>query len=172
MSRGRVVVGSVLAIAGLACREPKESPKPAPAAVDPSGSAQVPAIEAPVAPSLPADAAIAEIAPPAAAPTDAAIAPLVAFDAQPRDPAWAAKTEREIEQRFTKVRGGTLEATECRQSACRLTITGSEGDVGQTIADLESPRGMHGYARSITLTAPEKRPDGTLVLRAIANFER
>lgn len=99
-------------------------------------------------------------------------APLVEFEAQSRDPAWAQTTEREIKTRFAKVRGGKLDAMECRQSACRLTISGSEGDVGQTIADLESPRGLHGFAKTIILSAPEKRPDGSIVLRATAVFDR
>lgn len=95
-----------------------------------------------------------------------------AFAAQTRDPEWAPTTETEIKRRFKKVRGGRLEDAECRQSQCRLVITGSEGDVGKTIADLESDRGLHGFATTILLTAPETQPDGTLVLRAFATFER
>lgn len=94
------------------------------------------------------------------------------FDAETRDAGWASETESGIKQRFDKVRGAKLEAAECRQSQCRLTITGSEGDLAQTIADLEGPRGLHGYAKNILLTAPAKKPDGTIELRAYAIFER
>lgn len=164
--RGTIVAALLIA----SCREPKESPAPAPAAPESSGSAR--AIEAPAAPKLPeADAAVAVPALPA---LDApAIGDAVAdFDRQTRDPAWAPKTEKAIRERFAKVRGGKLQATECRESACRLEIAGSEGDIGQAIADLESPRGMHGFAKTIILSAPERKPDGTVVLRATATFER
>jgi hypothetical protein len=94
------------------------------------------------------------------------------FTAQVRDDEWAPTTETEIKRRLTKIRGAKLEATECRQNQCRLVLAGSEGDVGQTIADLEGTRGLHGFATNVLLTAPERRSDGTLVLRAFAMFER
>jgi hypothetical protein len=94
------------------------------------------------------------------------------FEAETRDGDWAEETENTIQKRFEKVRGGKLEAAECRQSQCKLTISGSEGDVAKTIADLEGPRGLHGFAKNILLTAPSKKPDGTIELRAYAIFDR
>lgn len=94
------------------------------------------------------------------------------FDNEQRDVDWAADVESGIKRRFEKVRGAKLEATECRQSQCKLTIVGSEGDLAQAIADLEGPRGLHGYAKNILLSAPAKKADGTLELRAFALFER
>lgn len=94
------------------------------------------------------------------------------FDAEQRDGGWASEVESGIKQRFEKVRGGKLEAAECRQTQCKLTIIGSEGELAQTIADLEGARGLHGYAKNILLTAPAKKPDGSIELRAFAIFER
>ena len=94
------------------------------------------------------------------------------FSGETRDPEWAADTESGIKQRFEKVRGAKLEATECRQTQCKLTIVGGEGDLAQAIADLEGPRGLHGYAKNIVLSAPAKKSDGTLEMRAFALFDR
>jgi len=94
------------------------------------------------------------------------------FTAQVRDVEWAPSTETELQRRFTKIRGAKLQDAECRQSQCRLVIAGSEGDIGRTIADLESNRGLHGFATNVLLTTPERKSDGTLVLRAFAMFER
>jgi hypothetical protein len=98
--------------------------------------------------------------------------PLQQFTGQPRDGDWAAPTEDEIKKRWKQIRGGTLEAVECHQNQCQLTITGSQRDVSQSIADLEGARGLHGFASSLYLSGPEKKPDGTIVLRAYASFER
>jgi hypothetical protein len=97
--------------------------------------------------------------------------PSAAFAAESRDPAWAAETEGEIKNRWSKIRGGKLGELECRHSLCRLVVTGSEGDVGQAIADLGGHRGMHGYAK-IILGAPKQKPDGTVELLIHAEFER
>jgi len=94
------------------------------------------------------------------------------FSAQPRDAEWAPATEAEIRRRFHQVRGAQLQTAECREDRCRLVVAGSEADVSQTIADLEGDRGLHGFASNILLTAPERKPDGSLVLRAFAVFER
>lgn len=94
------------------------------------------------------------------------------FEAEVRDTAWAPGVETEIKTRFEKVRGGKLEQADCRKTRCRMTIVGNEGDLAQTISDLEGPRGLHGYAKSILLTAPTRKPDGTVELRAIALFDR
>lgn len=94
------------------------------------------------------------------------------FEAEIRDAEWAPGVETGIKERFAQVRGAKLEQTECRKTKCRLTITGSEGDLAQAIADLEGPRGLHGYAKNVLLTAPAQKPDGTVELRAIAIFDR
>ena len=95
-----------------------------------------------------------------------------AFESESRDADWAKSTERRIKQRFKNVRGGTLHAAECRQTRCQLTITGSENQVAQAIEDLGSARGLTGFADSVLLTAPERKPDGSLELRAFAVFAR
>lgn len=94
------------------------------------------------------------------------------FESETRDADWAGPTERGIKQRFKNVRGAKLRAAECRESRCRLTIAGTEAEVSQTIADLEGKRGLSGFAKSVLLTAPERKPDGSLELRAFAVFER
>ncbi|HEU0037594.1 MAG TPA: hypothetical protein VFQ53_43585 [Kofleriaceae bacterium] len=107
---------------------------------------------------------------PALPPTPSANA---AFEAQARDDVWAAPTEGEIKRRFGKLKAGAkLDAVECRQDQCRLTIAGTPAAMTQTIADLESARGLHGFAANVLLTTPEKQADGTLVMRAIASFDR
>ena len=94
------------------------------------------------------------------------------FEAEVRDAEWAPGIETGIKERFAQVRGAKLEQTECRKTKCRLTLIGSEGDLAQAIADLEGPRGLHGYAKNVLLTAPAQKPDGTVELRAIAIFDR
>lgn len=93
------------------------------------------------------------------------------FGAQQRDADWAPATETEIKKRFRNLRGAKLQDTECRQDQCLITVAGTEAEVGKTISELEGPRGLHGYAKNIILTAPEAR-DGKLVLRAYATFDR
>lgn len=91
---------------------------------------------------------------------------------EPRDDAWAQATEAELRQRFQRIRGAKLAATECHETQCEVTVAGSAADVGKTIADLEGDRGLHGYADTVRLTPPAKRPDGTVVLRVIVSFRR
>lgn len=134
---------------------------PSPVAVDPTPAK----VEAPKAPELPKPAL-----PPR--PAGSKSAAETSFQQQARDDDWAPTAEKEIHRRFQNVRGAKLEGTECRQSQCRLTIEGTQGDVSRTIADLEGSRGLHGYAKNILLTAPEKKADGTMVLRAFATFDR
>jgi hypothetical protein len=137
--------------------------KPVARQLEGSGSQVVPpaAISAPETPSL--APALPAVKTPAAAEV---------FESEVRDADWAKSTERGIKQRFKNVRGATLRETECRQSRCRLMITGSENEVSQAIADLEGARGLTGFATSVLLTAPERKPDGSLELRAFAVFER
>jgi len=152
-------------VAGILVSACKSNDKPAnpPAGGSDEGLSKV-AVTAP--PQL-ADAAVAPTLPGEKGPTAEA-----AFAAQARDEEWAPTTETEIEKRFAKIRGAKLEDAECRQSQCKLVVHGSQADVSQTIADLESHRGLHGYATNVLLTAPEKRADGTLVLRVFAIFDR
>lgn len=98
--------------------------------------------------------------------------PAQEFASQTRDADWASPTETEIKKRWQQIRGGALEDVECHQSQCKLTIVGSQRDVGRSIADLEGAHGLHGFAKSLYLSGPEKKPDGTIVLRAYASFER
>jgi hypothetical protein len=93
------------------------------------------------------------------------------FSEEDRDTAWATKTEAEITKRWKQVRGGKLESTECRQTQCRLVVAGTEQDVASAIADLEGPRGLHGFAESVLLTSPTN-VDGTITLRIYAKFDR
>lgn len=139
----------------LAC---KGDPKPAPTPNSGSGSAEAPTAAVRERPALEADK-------PSRASHDD-------FEAEIRDTAWAPGIETGIKERFAQIRGAKLEQTECRKTKCRLTITGSQGDLAQTIADLEGPRGLHGYAKNVLLTAPAQKPDGTVELRAIAIFDR
>ena len=140
---------------------------PAPDRAPASGSApaepppaKVTNVEAPRAPELPARPSLGS-----------GKSAQAVFEAEPRDNEWAGDAEGEIKKRL-KLRAGTLEAAECRQSQCRLVIAGSETDVGKAIADLEGHRGLHGYAKNVLLTKPDTRSDGTIVLRAYALFDR
>lgn len=101
----------------------------------------------------------------------AEVSPAVTFAGQDRDLAWAPTTEAEIKRRFTAIRGARLESTECRQDQCMIVIAGTQDDLGNTLAAIEEPRGLHGFAETILLTAPEQR-NGQLVLRAYAKFAR
>lgn len=94
------------------------------------------------------------------------------YASQTRDADWASPTEAEIKKRWLQIRGGALEDVECHQSQCKLTIVGSQRDVSRSIADLEGARGLHGFAKTIYLSGPEKKSDGTIVLRAYASFDR
>ncbi|MGE0867496.1 MAG: hypothetical protein AB7P03_02960 [Kofleriaceae bacterium] len=93
------------------------------------------------------------------------------FEQQTRDSRWADKTEREIRNRFAKVRGARLQAAECRHDQCLITIAGTQAEVTTSIADIEEPTGLKGFARSIVLSAPEQDGD-RMVLRFYAVFDR
>ncbi|MEO8701077.1 MAG: hypothetical protein ABI867_13595 [Kofleriaceae bacterium] len=150
-ARWLIVVGIT-----LGCSSDKTAPTPA------SGSAST---ESPkVAPTVPA--------PPILPPRPPKPSADATFVAEPRDDVWAPRAEAELRERFKQVRGAKLQETECHQTLCKLVLAGSTGDVQQAIADLEGHRGLHGYAKNILLTAPDKQSDGTLVLRAYAMFDR
>lgn len=141
------------------------------------------AISAPAEPSLATGSATPEVAPaapalppaaPPAAPGSAApsaLTPEQSFPTEQRDPAWAGTTETEVRRRLAELRGGKLEAAECRRTQCQLTIAGTEEEVGHTLAELATPRGLIGFADHVFLTGPEPR-DGKLVIRAYAVFDR
>jgi hypothetical protein len=118
-------------------------------------------------PSLPAKPALAPEAVPAA-PTANEV-----FETESRDDAWAKTTEAELAKRWKKIRGAAVESTECHASQCRVIVTGSEQDVGKTVADLEGSRGLHGFAdKGVHLTAPEINADGTVALKIFVRFDR
>jgi hypothetical protein len=93
------------------------------------------------------------------------------FESETRDAVWAAKTEDEIRRRFRSLRGGSLDTTECRQDQCLLTLSGTEEQMTQTLGELETKRGLVGFAHHIVLTGPVQK-DGKLVIKAYAIFAR
>ncbi|MBA3502146.1 MAG: hypothetical protein M4D80_35115 [Myxococcota bacterium] len=144
----------------------QEAPKPPPAPVA-RGSAA--AINAPAGPSLGSETTPRPELPPA--PENGPTAEDT-FSGEDRDTAWATKTEAEITKRWKQVRGGKLESSECRQTQCRLIVAGTETDVATAIADLEGPRGLHGFAENVLLTNPARNADGTVTLSIYAKFDR
>jgi len=105
--------------------------------------------------------------------------PSQAFASQQRDPVWAPATEREIKKRFQAVRGGTLQAAECRHDVCQLLIEGTSDDLATAQAWLETPRGLRGFARSVLLAGPPAGAEppapgttATAVLTVYASFDR
>ena len=172
MGRAPIVVG-IVAIAGVvAWLVLRGDDAPVTKSTSPAGSADLTRadprakVSAPEGPSLPASgSATKPDLPPAPTADDV-------FSREPRDDAWAAKTEADITERWKKIRGGKLENVECHQSQCRVLVTGAETDVAQAIADLEGPRGMHGFAKGVHLTSPEKRADGSITLRVFVRFDR
>jgi hypothetical protein len=145
----------------LSCKgDNAPAPTPASGSAPEPPPAKVTNIEAPKAPGLPDRPSLGS-----------GKSAQAVFEAESRETVWAGEAETEIKSRL-KLRAGKVEAVECRQSQCRLTIAGSKTDVGKAIADLEGHRGLHGYAKNVLLTAPEEKSDGTLVLRAYALFDR
>ncbi len=98
-------------------------------------------------------------------------APNTAFEAQDRDAAWASNTEGDIRARVRQLRGGKLDAVECRQDQCLLTMSGSEEEISRSISELETQAGLRDYADHILLTGPEPR-DGKLSIKVYASFDR
>ena len=143
-----------------------ETPAPTSASSAPDARTGGAVVTAPAPPVL-ADAQTgsAPTLPPTPTPRDL-------YATQTRDDEWATATEATLHKRFTKIRGGTLSALACRETVCELVITGTKTAVGQTIADLEGARGIHDISTGQFLTAPEARPDGSIVLKIYASFER
>jgi hypothetical protein len=94
------------------------------------------------------------------------------FASQPRDPQWAAATEREIKRRVGAIRGARLDAAECRQDVCLLSISGTEDQLSTTLGGLETSRGLHGFASSVLLTGPESDAAGNRTIKVYASFTR
>ena len=156
------ILAIVAVVAWLVLRGDSAQPTPAPATPPVArGSA---AINAPERPTLGSDTARPEL--PAIGPTAEDT-----FSEEDRDAAWAPKTETEIAKRWKQVRGAKLESSECRRTQCRLVIVGTEQEVAASIADLEGPRGLHGFAENVLLTSPAKTGD-TITLRIYAKFDR
>jgi len=163
------VLAIVAVVAWLVLRgdsTPPSNPTPATNKSDAPGAAGRAKIAAPEGPSL-GSATRPELPPLPASPTADQV-----FADEDRDDAWAPKAEAELAKRWKQIRAGKLESTECRQTQCRLVITGSQDDVATAIADLEGPRGLHGYAQNVLLTSPSKNADGTIALRIYARFDR
>jgi hypothetical protein len=172
--RSIILVGiSVLS----ACGQKSSDPAPAPGSAAPAKAPKA-AISAPERPTLTEDERVeqpthqptAVEAPPPQAPADMTVNPSTEFERQTRDPTWAGPTEIEIKHRVTKL-GGQLDTAECRHDRCLIAVRGSESQMTDLIAKLESPAGLKGFAQSIYLTAPVEQ-GGNLVLRAYATFDR
>jgi hypothetical protein len=159
------ILAIVAVVAWLVLRgDNAHAPAKSPAPIANHGSA---AIKAPEGPSLGSDTPRPELPTTPATPTADE-----AFLEEEVDAGWAKQTEAEIAKRWKQVRGAKLEATECRKTQCRLLVTGEETDVATAIADLEGPRGLHGFAENVLLTSPYKNSDGTVGLRIYAKFDR
>jgi hypothetical protein len=94
------------------------------------------------------------------------------FSEEERDAAWASQTEPELRKRWKAIRGGKLQSVECKKTQCKLVVTGPQQDLAMAIADLEGPRGLHGYAENVLLSNPTVAADGTVMLRIYVKFER
>ncbi|MGE0550570.1 MAG: hypothetical protein AB7O24_03190 [Kofleriaceae bacterium] len=188
--RWLIVVGIVVVVGGIAWLAIGLDPEPAKVSPKPGSDSPVTpgraAISAPEGPSL-NSGSVAEAlddsgsttntprpelppVPPGSA-TGPATTPKQPFATQTRDPRWAAKTEGEIRNRFATIRGARLQSAECRHDQCLVAIAGTAAEVTTSIADIEAPTGLKGFARSIVLSAPEQ--DGNrMVLRFYAVFDR
>ena len=159
---GLLAIVAVVAVLILRGETAQPTTKPPPAPIPQTTPAPPPPqLPQPTTePQLPADTA-----PPPGPTTDET------FAKETRDTAWATSTEAEIKKRWTQIRGGKLEALECRQTQCRLVVVGSETDVATSVADLEGPRGMHGFAENVLLSGPQKNGD-VISLRIFVRFDR
>lgn len=95
------------------------------------------------------------------------------YASEPRDLDWGPRTEKEIERRLAHLNGASLETTECHVSQCEITLSSTdEHGLQIAISGLEAQKGLAGLATTMMLTAPQKRADGSLLLRAFVSFER
>jgi hypothetical protein len=184
-TRWPIVVGITAICGGIAwfaIRKPATPPATSQGSgtlTAPSGSGRA-AIGAPLPPVLHAGGINALESPRPALPDQGSAAPDPGpqppsadetFAAQDRDAAWAPKTESEIKRRLGNIRGAHLDRAECRQDQCLLVIAGTQAELSKTLAAIDEPGGLHGFAENILLTGPEEK-DGKLVLRAYAKFAR
>jgi hypothetical protein len=178
--RWPLVVGVTTIIAVVAWFLLRDDDLSTPAARPPAGDGssgltrREPAVSAPAGPRLGSDVEWGTEAerpelPPATPATPSADG---TFEAQARDDGWARRTEADLQKRMKNIRGGKLDDIECRETMCRIIVIGSEAEVAKTVDELESPRGLSGYAKSLLLTAPERKPDGSIVLRLYPRFDR
>lgn len=136
MTRALILLG----ITALACRD-KEAPKPATpgsAAVATPATASAPKPRADKAPELPAfgsDTGSVNVA--------------ERFKSEDVDAVWKSRTEADLKKRLAKHPPNDME---CRASICRLTITGSEADIGAAMEDMQA---LHDAAQSLVLSRPE-----------------
>ena len=137
MTRALILLG----ITALACRS-KDPPKPA----TPGSAAAAPA--QPAAPQPRADKA-PELQPTFGMDPQAGSNVEERFDKEDVDAAWKSRTEADLKKRLAK---HPPAETECKASMCRLTITGSEADIGAAMDELQS---LHDAAQSLVLTRPE-----------------
>lgn len=144
-------------------------PKPAISAADKPALAAAPDDE-PDTPDPTPSTEAPLVTPRPRATTDPVANPGTEFERQTRDPSWAGPMETELRNRVTKL-GARIDTAECRHDRCLIALRGSEEEMADVIAKLESPVGLQGYAQSIYLTAPVEQ-GGTLVVRAYATFDR
>jgi hypothetical protein len=147
-----------------------ETPAPTSTSADAGALTGSASHSAPVPPALadaPARSDHPELPPQPPPPT-----PRDTYATETRDAPWAAPTEATLRKRVTALRGGKLTGVACRASVCELVIAGTKAEVGQTIAELEGARGLHDISTGQFLTAPEQKPDGSIVLRIYASFAR
>lgn len=139
MTRALILLG----ITALACRG-KDTPKPAT-----PGSAAPPVAVAPVKPSPPPEAP--ELPMYGSGGGGPASSIVDRFAVEQVDASWKSHTEADLRARYAKMRHPPSE-TECRTDMCRLTLTGSEGDLAASVDELEA---LHDTAQSLMLTRPE-----------------
>lgn len=133
--------------------DPQVKPEVSPAPPSTERDRPRPALPDKPPPSLPADATADQ-----------------KFDAEPIDRAWASTTQIALAERLKTV--SNVKGTECHTLQCRIVVVGTQREIGKSIELLTSDRALHSFARTITLTAPQKRDDTTIELHAFAQFDR
>jgi hypothetical protein len=150
--------------------EPPQPPAPTakPATPEPTSPTVAVPQRAPDHPVLPESGSPRPMLPDGGVPTPAQL-----YASEPRDLDWGPRTEKEIEQRLAHLKGANLESTECHVTQCQIALASVDTDALRVaIGELEAQRGLAGLATSMILSAPEKRADGSLLLRAYVSFER
>lgn len=144
-------------------KAPAADDKPAPRPTKPAPVVQHTDTQRPELPA-PVDAAVADNTP--AVPVDKQ------FAAQTRDATWAPATEAEVKKRLGSLPAAHLDSTECRESICKLVVSGTSPAISTAIDAIQSENGgLHGWAQNWILSAPERKGD-QLALTAYARFQR